>query len=82
MTPGAGPIWTQGGLIGRIYVGNHCTLLHNKYISSGLMISEKIFSHYKSMASNHLLGMASLDPRGLIGRIYEWTTTHCYILNI
>ena len=28
------------------------------------------FSHYKSMGANDPWGMASLDPRGLIGRIY------------
>ena len=26
-------------------------------------------------------GMANLDPRGLIGRIYEESTKRCYILN-
>ena len=34
MTPAAWPTLTQGGLIGRIYVGDHYTLLHTKYISS------------------------------------------------
>ena len=35
------------------------------------MVSEKnIFSHYKSMGANDPQGVASLDPRGLIGRIY------------
>ena len=37
------------------------------------MVSEKIFlsfSHYKSMGANDPRGMASLGPRGLIGRIY------------
>ena len=28
------------------------------------------FSHYKSMGANDPRGVASLDPRGLIGRIY------------
>ena len=27
-------------------------------------------------------GGASLDPRGIVGRIYERTTRYCYILNI
>ena len=30
----------------------------------------KFFSHYKSMGANDPRGMASLDPRGLIGSIY------------
>ena len=38
------------------------------------MVSEKMiflsFSHYKSMGANVPRGMASLDPWGLIGRIY------------
>ena len=38
------------------------------------MVSEKkiflSFSHYKSMGANAPRGVASLDPRGLIGRIY------------
>ena len=38
------------------------------------MVSEKkiflSFSHYKFMGPNDPRGMASLDPRGLIGRIY------------
>ena len=37
------------------------------------MVSEKkiilSFSHYKSMGANDPRGMASLDPRSLIGRI-------------
>ena len=31
------------GMVGRIYVGDHLTLLHTKYLSAGLMASEKIF---------------------------------------
>ena len=26
--------------------------------------------------------VANLDPKGMIGRIYDGTTKHCYILNI
>ena len=33
------------------------------------MVSEKSFSHYKSMEDNDPRGVTSLDPRGLIGRI-------------
>ena len=39
----------------------------------GLVVSEKIFkvfSHYKSTETLDPRGGASLDPRGLIGRIY------------
>ena len=72
------------GLIGRIYVGDHYTLLHTKYISSGphgftkyiscgnVFREENFFkfSHYKSMAANDPRGVASLDPSCLIGRNY------------
>ena len=37
------------------------------------MVSEKIFQvcfHYKSMGANEHQGMANMDPRGMVGRIY------------
>ena len=86
------------GLIGRIYVGDHETLLHTKYISCGphgfrgedfqsffhYKLNKYVscgphgfrekdfisFSHYKSNGANVPRGVASLDPRGLFGRIY------------
>ena len=62
------------GLIGRIYVGDHYTLLHTQYINCGSHDFREeaflSFSHYKSMGANDPWGMAILDPRGLIGRIY------------
>ena len=62
------------GLIGKIYVGDHYTLLYTKYISSGPHGFREddflSFSNYKSVGANDPRGMASLDPRGLIGRIY------------
>ena len=59
------------GLIGRIYVGDHYTLLQTQYISVSLMVSEKVFFfRYMSMKANDPRGVANLDPRGLIGRVY------------
>ena len=60
------------GLIGRIYVVDYYTLLHTKYISSRLhdFREEDFFSHYKSLGDNDLRGVANLDPRGMVGRIY------------
>ena len=62
------------GLIGKIYVRDHYTLLHTKYISCGPhgFREEEFFkfSHYKSMGANEPLGVANLSSRGLIGRIY------------
>ena len=59
-------------LIGRIYVGDHYTLLHTKYVSCGPhgFREEEFYSHYKSMRGNDPQGMANLDPWGLVGRIY------------
>ena len=61
------------GLICRIYVGDYYTLLHTKYISSGPHAFREedflSFSHCKSMGANDPQGVASLGPRGLIGRI-------------
>ena len=40
----------------------------------GLMVSEKEiflkFSHFKSMGAKDPQGVANLDPRGMVGRIY------------
>ena len=69
MTPGHGQFRPQG-LIGRIYVGYHLTLLHTKYITCFREIDFLSFSHYKSMRANDPWGVAGFDPRGLIGRIY------------
>ena len=58
--------------VGRIYEG-HCFTQNIKGL--GLMVSEKkifyVFSYYKSTESNDPRGTANLDPRGMIGRIYE-----------
>ena len=49
-------------------------LLHTKYLSSGPYGFRKedflSFSHFKSMGANKPRGMANLDPRGMVGRIY------------
>ena len=62
------------GLIGRIYVEDHKTLLYTKYISCaphGFREEEFLsFSYYKSVGVNDPRGMANFDPRGTVGRIY------------
>ena len=62
------------GLLGRIYVEDHKTLLHTKYVSCGPHGFREEgflrFSHYKPMGDNDPRGMTSLDSRGLISRIY------------
>ena len=64
------------GMIGRIYVDYHLTLLHTKYQALGLVVLEKkifkCFSHYKPMADNDApRGVANLDPRVTIGKNYK-----------
>ena len=61
------------GLIGRIYVGDHLTLLHSKYVCCGPHCFREdflIFFHYKSMGANDPTGCSQFRPQGLIGRIY------------
>ena len=62
------------GMVGSIYVGDHYTLLHTKYMSCeprGFREEDFLsFSHYKSMGANDPWGMANLDPRGFTDRIY------------
>ena len=68
-------------LICRIYVRDHCTLLHTKYITSGPHGFREedflSFSHYKFMGANDRWGMANLDPLGVVGRIY--VGDHCHV---
>ena len=56
MTPWGVANLDPGGLIGRIYVGDHLTLLHTKYISCGPhgFREENFlsFSHFKFMGAN------------------------------
>ena len=74
--PGAWPIWTPGSRLAGIIKGltKHC---FTKNINAlGLMVSEKkifftffpIISLWRPMTPK---GVANLDPRGMIGRIYE-----------
>ena len=59
------------GLIGRIYVGDHKTLLYTKYMSSGPhgFREEDFlrFSHYKCMVANDPRGCGQFGPKG-----YGW----------
>ena len=41
LDPQSGATLDPRVVIGRIYVGDHLILLHHKYISEGLMVSEK-----------------------------------------
>ena len=34
------------------------------------------------MGANDPWGKAIFDPRGMVGRIYKKTTTHCYVQNM
>ena len=60
------------GLIGRIYVGDHYTLLHTKYISCGPHgFREEDFSKFFPIISPwELMTPRAWPVLGLIGRIY------------
>ena len=60
-------------MIGRIYEGDHLTLLHTKYLSTGphgFREDFLSFSHYQSMRTDEPWGVAKLDPRVMVGSIY------------
>ena len=68
--PGVWPIWTPGSRLAGIIKGltKHCFTQNIKAL--GLMVSEKkIFLHFFLLSVYG--GVANLDPRGMIGRIYE-----------
>ena len=74
--PGAWPIWTPGLRLAGIIKGltKHCFTQNIKAL--GLMPSEKkIFITFFPIVSLwrpiYPRGVANLDPRGMIGRIYE-----------
>ena len=68
------PIRTPGAWLARSIKGinNHCYT--QNILALGLIVSEKKiflrFSYCKSMGANDPRGVANLDPRGMIGRIY------------
>ena len=61
------------GMAGRIYKGDHLTLLNTNYLSSrphGFREEDFLsLSHYKSMRANEPRGVANLDPRGMVSRV-------------
>ena len=73
--PRAWPIRTPGSRLAGIIKGltKHCFTQNIKAL--GLMVSKKIFfytfSYFKSMEANDPQGVANLDHRGMIGRIYD-----------
>ena len=83
MSPGARPVWTVGALLAFIYVGEHLSLLPTKYLSSGPygFNDENLifFFDYNYMELISPGGMASLDPSGMVGRIYKGD--HLTLLN-
>ena len=53
----------------RAYVGDYETLLHATYCLRGQRRTSLKFSHYESMGTIDIRGVASMDSRGLIARI-------------
>ena len=63
-----GAIFDPRGMIGRIYIEDHYTLLHTKYESFGPCgFGEDFFYVFP----NDPWGGARMDPRGTVGRIYK-----------
>ena len=56
------------GMVGRIYAGDHLTLLHTKYLSSGPYGFREenflSFSHFKSIGVNEPWGVGKFGPKG------------------
>ena len=49
----------------------YVVVVQTKYVSRGPHgFREESFSNYKSMGANEPRGVANLDPRGMVGRIY------------
>ena len=73
MTPWGVASLEPRGLIDRIYVGDHNILLHTQYMSCGphgFREEDFLVFPIMSMGAYDSWGMASLDPRGMVGRIY------------
>ena len=86
MTPWGVASLEPRGLISRIYVGDRPLNIgiHRIFKRWASRFQRRFLSffHYKSMGANDPQGVASLDPRVLIGRICVGNTKHCYTLNI
>ena len=68
--PRGGAIFDPRGMIGRIYIEDHYTLLHTKYESFGPCgFGEEDF--FFMFFPNDPQGGACMDPRGTVGRIYK-----------
>ena len=48
-------------MVGRMYEGDYQTLLHTKIAALGLVVSEKFFSHCKSMGAIGCHGNHNFD---------------------
>ena len=66
--PRGGAIFDPRGMIGRIYIEDHLTLLHTKYEIWSLWFWRRRFFY---VFPRHPEGRASMDHRGTVGRIYK-----------
>ena len=75
------------GMVGRIYVGDHLTLLHTKSVSSEPQsYSKNIFKGSLAILSTYTydpLECGQFGPQGLVWQdLRRGLLKHCYILNI
>ena len=75
------------GMIGRIYVRYHLTLLHTKYTGFSLrgFREEDFFRVFPIISLWQIMehpGRGHSDPRGMVGRIMKGIGKRCYTQNI
>ena len=76
-------IFDSRGMIGRIYIGYHETLLHAKYSLALVALDEKTFYHSKPVADIDTHRAWSIWTTGAwLAGFKKGTTKHCYIQNI
>ena len=77
MTPWGGAIFDPMGMVGRIYIEDHYTLLHTKYESSGScgLLGEDFFLYFSKDAP----GVWPIwTPGARLAGFIKRTTIHCY----
>ena len=87
LTPRGGAISDPRGMLGRIYVNLHITMLHTKYRSFGCCgFREEDFScifHCKPMADNDAPRAGPVwTPGARLAGFIKRTTIHCYTQNM
>ena len=70
------------GMVGRIYIVNHCALLHTRKKYRSCACASWTHSKFKKKFFHIISLWKLMIPRGMAGTIYVGITRHYYILNI